>query len=135
MSFLFAPTADGLEWPHSPFLQSYISEADEDGDIYNLPIQGSANAISVGNSEFSSFFPDTWFDQAQFEAPVQAESSLALTQGILFKIREISPEWGLTAKSTKVESMSCKPLLILILHYQYFLMKWILLLMFFPLLV
>ncbi|XP_042395471.1 calmodulin-binding transcription activator 4-like isoform X2 [Zingiber officinale] len=40
--------------------------------------------------------------QSQFEAPVQTESSLALAQGNLFKIHEISPEWGFTTESTKV---------------------------------
>ncbi|XP_042428534.1 calmodulin-binding transcription activator 4-like isoform X1 [Zingiber officinale] len=102
----------GLEWLHSPFLQSYISEADDDRDIYNLPTQGTANAISVGNGEFPSFFSDTWFDQGQFEAPVQTESSLGLAEGILFKIHEISPEWGLTTESTKVVIIGdfcCRP--------------------------
>ncbi|XP_074562403.1 calmodulin-binding transcription activator 4-like isoform X2 [Curcuma longa] len=89
-----------------------LISSDEDSAIYNLQAQGTANAISVGNSEFSSLFSDTWFDQGQFETPVQTESNLALAQGILFKIHEISPEWGLTTESTKVVIIGdfcCRP--------------------------
>ncbi|THU68886.1 hypothetical protein C4D60_Mb08t08580 [Musa balbisiana] len=42
-----------------------------------------------------------WYDQNQFEAPLEIDSSLTLPQGYLFTIREVAPEWAFSSENTK----------------------------------
>ncbi|URD85161.1 calmodulin-binding transcription activator [Musa troglodytarum] len=95
---------NGLEWHHgSLFPQSYATEADNYGANYSLLIQGTGEtAPSAEKSEFSSSFTDMWFDQSQFGAPHQTESSLTLAERHLFTVREVSPEWAFSSEPTKV---------------------------------
>lgn len=52
----------------------------------------------VTNSDYYS----TLFDQNQFAAPLDVDSSLTVAQKQKFTIKEVSPEWGYATEATKV---------------------------------
>ncbi|XP_074564168.1 calmodulin-binding transcription activator 4-like isoform X2 [Curcuma longa] len=90
-----------VETHYLQFLDYEITNSQEKALMHPPKISNShtTDGAQPDNILISS---DTWFDQSQFEAPVQTESSLALAQGNLFKIHEIAPEWGFTTESAKV---------------------------------
>ncbi|XP_019460388.1 PREDICTED: calmodulin-binding transcription activator 4 isoform X1 [Lupinus angustifolius] len=56
----------------------------------------------VGTQQSNSDYYATLFDQSQIGAPLHTDSSLTVAQNQKFTIKEVSPEWGYTTKTTKV---------------------------------
>ncbi|CAL9775979.1 unnamed protein product [Musa acuminata subsp. burmannicoides] len=75
-----------LQNPLDEFKQMSDGHFDEDGMQYDDMLNNS----------------DIWYDQNQFEAPLEIDSSLTSSQGYLFTMREVAPEWAFSSENTKV---------------------------------
>ncbi|WOL03728.1 calmodulin-binding transcription activator 4-like isoform X1 [Canna indica] len=97
-------SSDGMEWPQElSFSQCYDSEVNATGTNCVPQIQGTdRTSAEAEDSVFTPCLLDILCDSSPIEAPPQTDSSLALPQGYLFIIREVSPEWAFSSASTKV---------------------------------
>ncbi|XP_009411795.2 calmodulin-binding transcription activator 4 [Musa acuminata AAA Group] len=75
-----------LQNPLDEFKQMSDGHFDEDGMQYDDMLNNS----------------DIWYDQNQFEAPLEIDASLTSPQGYLFTMREVAPEWAFSSENTKV---------------------------------
>lgn len=68
--------------------------------VNNFPISSE-----LQNRETNSDHYMMWFDQGEF-GTLESDVSLTIAQKQKFTIREVSPEWGYAAETTKVCSIS-----------------------------
>ncbi|KAK7851272.1 calmodulin-binding transcription activator 4 [Quercus suber] len=70
----------------------------EEADRFKFPAYSSEIESHGTNSNYYM----TFFDQDQTGIPLEADSSLTVSQKQKFTIREISPEWGYANEATKI---------------------------------
>ncbi|CAL9144473.1 unnamed protein product, partial [Musa hybrid cultivar] len=78
----------------NPQEETHRNSFDEFKQMSNGHIEDSMHNL-LNNS-------DIWYEQSQFEVPFGTEPSLTVSQGHLFTIREVSPEWAFSSENTKV---------------------------------